>query len=85
MLQGGDELGRTQSGNNNAYCQDNPLTWFDWARADHELIEFTRLIALRRSFPQLARRRWLTGEGDGQSLSDIIWWHLILMSKSSNG
>ena len=76
MLQGGDELGRTQSGNNNAYCQDNPLTWFDWARADHELIEFTAgLIALRRRFPQLARRRWLTGEGDGQSLSDIIWWH----------
>ena len=55
MLQGGDELGRTQSGNNNAYCQDNVLTWLDWPHADAELIDFTAgLIKLRQSFAQLS-------------------------------
>ena len=48
MLLGGDELGRTQQGNNNAYCQDNQITWFDWAQADADMLAFTRqLIALR--------------------------------------
>ena len=75
MLHGGDEIGRSQSGNNNAYCQDNPMTWFDWANADHELLEFTaQLIALRRRYPQLSRHRWLTGENDG-NIPDIVWWH----------
>src|SRR5690606_29763080 len=56
----GDELGRTQRGNNNAYCQDNELTWIDWEGADRELIAFVaRLIALRRSHPVLRRMRWL--------------------------
>ena len=50
MLLGGDELGRTQQGNNNAYCQDNEITWFDWSAVDEDLLAFTRrLIALRRS------------------------------------
>ena len=76
MLQGGDELGRTQSGNNNAYCQDNPLTWLDWKNADRQLFEFTAgLIALRHRFPQLRRRTWLSGETDGNGQRDITWWH----------
>ena len=76
MLQGGDELGRTQSGNNNAYCQDNGLTWFDWKNADGALIEFTAgLIALRQRFPQLRRRHWLTGEPNAEGQRDIVWWH----------
>ena len=49
MILGGDELGRTQQGNNNAYCQDNPITWFDWSAVDEDLLEFTRrLIGLRQ-------------------------------------
>ncbi len=76
MLQGGDELGRTQSGNNNAYCQDNTLTWLDWKNADAALIEFTAgLIALRQRFPQLRRDVWLNGKPDDQGQRDIVWWH----------
>jgi glycogen debranching enzyme GlgX len=76
MLQGGDELGRTQAGNNNAYCQDNVLTWLDWKKPDTALVEFTAgLIALRQHFPQLRRLRWLTGQPDAQGRRDIIWWH----------
>ncbi len=62
LLLGGDEMGRTQDGNNNAYCQDNELTWFDWARADTGLQEFTkRLIGFRRAHPVFRRRRFLAG------------------------
>jgi len=62
LLLGGDEMGRTQDGNNNAYCQDNELTWFDWARADTALQEFTkRLIGFRRAHPVFRRRRFLAG------------------------
>ena len=76
MLQGGDELGRTQSGNNNAYCQDNVLTWLDWRNADRDLIDFTAgLIALRKQFPQLRRKQWLTGSPSAHGVRDIIWWH----------
>ena len=76
MLQGGDELGRTQSGNNNAYCQDNTLTWLDWNRADRELIDFTAgLIAIRNRFPQLRRKHWLTGTIGEEGRPDIVWWH----------
>src|SRR6185437_16989481 len=58
MILGGDEIGRTQHGNNNAYCQDNELSWFDWANADWELHEFTAaLIRLRRAEPAL-RPEW---------------------------
>jgi glycogen operon protein len=59
MLLGGDELGRTQQGNNNAYCQDSELSWYDWGAVDEELVDFTRrLIALRRAHPIFRRRRW---------------------------
>ena len=62
MLLGGDEFGRTQRGNNNAYCQDNPISWFDWTVTDNPLTEFTRtVIALRRAHPVFRRRRFLTG------------------------
>jgi glycogen operon protein len=62
MLLGGDELGRTQGGNNNAYCQDNEISWVDWSAVDAGLLAFTRdLVALRRSHPVLRRHRYLTG------------------------
>src|SRR5260370_26463797 len=78
MLLAGDELGRTQRGSNNSYCQDNEVSWVDWeAAAKHtDLIEFVRtLSALRRAHPVLRRRRFFSGQtgdsGDGQR--DIIW------------
>jgi isoamylase len=62
MLLGGDEMGRTQQGNNNAYCQDNEISWFDWANADADLLAFTtRMIAFRRAHPVFRRRRFLAG------------------------
>jgi glycogen operon protein len=64
MLSHGDELGRTQRGNNNAYCQDGPLTWLDWEldAARRELLEFTRRVfALRRAHPVLRRRCFFSG------------------------
>lgn len=67
MLTAGDEFGRTQSGNNNAYCQDNEISWVNWllCETNRELFEFTKkLIALRAAFPQLRRKKFLTGKGD---------------------
>ncbi len=62
MLLGGDELGRTQSGNNNAYCQDNEISWVDWSAVDADLLSFVRgLVAFRQSHPVFRRRRFLTG------------------------
>jgi isoamylase len=62
MLLGGDELGRTQDGNNNAYCQDNEISWVDWSAADASLLSFVReLVALRRAHPVFRRHRYLTG------------------------
>ena len=62
MLLGGDEMGRSQQGNNNAYCQDNEITWFDWSQPDTGLQDFTkRLIALRRAHPVFRRCRFLAG------------------------
>lgn len=76
MLQAGDELGRTQSGNNNAYCQDNPTTWIDWANIDKSLFEFVcQLIGLRRRFPQLHNRSWLSGQIRENGSRDVTWWH----------
>jgi isoamylase len=78
MLLGGDELGRTQAGNNNAYCQDNEISWFDWeerAAANAPLTAFVRrLIALRRTHPVLRRTRFLHGRevSDGGT-KDITW------------
>jgi len=71
MLLGGDEIGRTQQGNNNAYCQDNETSWFDWKAADPELLAFTsQLVGLRRRHHVLRRRRFVTGAMQG----DIEWF-----------
>jgi glycogen operon protein len=62
LLLGGDEIGRTQRGNNNAYCQDNEIAWFDWASADQALRGYVkRLLTLRREHPVFRRKRFLTG------------------------
>ncbi|HZC31403.1 MAG TPA: glycogen debranching protein GlgX [Gaiellaceae bacterium] len=75
MLLGGDELGRTQGGNNNAWCQDNEISWFDWEHADTELLEFVRgLIRMRRDHSVFRRATFLTGrESLGSGLPDV-WW-----------
>jgi isoamylase len=75
MLLGGDELGRTQSGNNNAWCQDNELSWFDWSSRDQDLEQFVRrLVALRQSEPVFRRRDFLSGDEQvGSGLPDVIW------------
>jgi glycogen operon protein len=71
MLLGGDELGRSQRGNNNAYCQDNRISWYDWLAADRELLDFARaLVQLRREHPVLHRLRWFAGPPGG---SEIMW------------
>ena len=64
MLLGGDEFNRTQRGNNNAYCQDNEISWFDWNHDDaaQDMIRFVRrLTRIRRDFPLLRRRRFFRG------------------------
>ena len=80
MLAHGDELGRTQLGNNNAYCQDNALTWIDWQLSEpqRELLEFTqRVVRIRREHPVFRRRRFFAGSADhgGESeVGDIAWF-----------
>jgi isoamylase len=78
MLLAGDELGRTQLGNNNSYCQDNEISWLDWdAAAKHsDLIEFVAgLSALRKAHPVFRRRRFFSGQADGSGdgQRDIVW------------
>jgi isoamylase len=71
LLLGGDEMGRTQNGNNNGYCQDNEITWFDWANVDTALLDFTKnLIAFRRAHPVFRRRRFLAGA----AASSVQWF-----------
>jgi glycogen operon protein len=73
MLSAGDELGHTQGGNNNPYCQDNPVTWMDWSSADDDLIAFTaRVLALRRAAQPFANR-WYSGLTDPLGLHDLAW------------
>jgi glycogen operon protein len=78
MLCGGDELGRTQRGNNNAYCQDNEISWYDWNLDERrqKLLEFTRqLIHFRRTHPNLRRRRFFQDrEVYHPSSRDIAWY-----------
>ncbi len=76
MISGGDEIGRSQKGNNNAYCQDNELSWFDWENLDEPLLNLTRnLIALRRKHRIFARRRWFQGRPlHGTGVKDIAWF-----------
>ena len=71
MLLAGDEMGRTQQGNNNAYCQDNEITWLDWSDPDTGLLTFTRrLIALRQAHPVFRRNRFLAGA----EAADLRWY-----------
>jgi isoamylase len=78
MLLGGDEVNRTQHGNNNAWCQDNELSWFDWELDEprQELLVFTRrLIALRKAHAVFRRRRFLEGrDGTGGDALPDVWW-----------
>jgi glycogen operon protein len=76
MLLAGDEIGRTQRGNNNAYNQDNEISWLDWKSADRELLEFTRrLIDIRRRHRVFRRRRWFQGRPiHGSGVTDIAWF-----------
>ncbi|MBW2236177.1 MAG: glycogen debranching protein GlgX [Deltaproteobacteria bacterium] len=77
MLSHGDELGRTQQGNNNAYCQDNPLTWIDWnlGLRERELLEFVRqAFALRRENPSLRRRSFFSGQPDARARAKDVTW-----------
>ncbi|WP_345952622.1 glycogen debranching protein GlgX [Mucilaginibacter sp. PAMB04168] len=74
MLVAGDEISRTQGGNNNAYCQDNEISWLDWANADMELFDFTsKLIHFRRKHPAFARKRWFRGTPI-KGVEDIAWF-----------
>jgi isoamylase len=86
MLLGGDELGRSQQGNNNAYCHDDEISWYDWESIDEELLTFVqKLIALRREHPVFRRRHWFQGQPirgsrditwfrpDGEDMDDADW------------
>jgi isoamylase len=78
MLLHGDELGRTQNGNNNGYCQDSELTWIDWANIDEGLLEFTKKVTkLRTDHPTFRRRRFFHGRpvrrGQGEPVPDLDW------------
>ncbi|MEX0796844.1 MAG: glycogen debranching protein GlgX [Acidimicrobiia bacterium] len=74
MLLGGDEMGRTQDGNNNPYAQDNEISWYDWENVDEDLLAFTRrLIALRQKHPVFRQRRWFQGRPIRGTV-DIAWF-----------
>ncbi len=79
MISHGDELGRTQSGNNNGYCQDSRLTWVDWTKVDVDLLAFVRQVSeLRRQHPVFRRRRFFDGRPvrrrGADALPDIAWF-----------
>ncbi len=76
MLLAGDEMGRSQGGNNNAYCQDNEVSWIDWASIDGPMVVFAnRLVQIRRNHPVFHRRRFFQGRPlHGEGVSDIAWF-----------
>ena len=76
MLVAGDEAGRTQHGNNNAYCQDHEISWFNWEKMDKDLLDFSqKLIYFRKAHPTFRRRRWFKGLPiKGIGLEDITWF-----------
>jgi glycogen operon protein len=74
MLVAGDELGRTQQGNNNAYCQDNEISWLNWDKKDDELLEFTsKLINFRLAHPAFCRNKWFQSKSI-KGIKDIEWF-----------
>lgn len=76
MLVSGDEIGKSQKGNNNAYCQDNEISWLDWMHADNDLLAFTqKLIHFRKKHPNFRRRLWFRGVPiKGAGIEDIAWF-----------
>jgi glycogen operon protein len=75
LMQQGDEMFRTQKGNNNAYAQDNEIAWLDWQNADDTLIDLTaRLIAFRKAHPAIHHDHWLTGR-EHHGVRDVVWLH----------
>jgi glycogen operon protein len=76
MLLSGDEISKTQNGNNNAYCQDNELSWLNWDKADQEFLNYTQqLIKLRKDHPSFCRRKWFQGKPiKGAGVKDIAWF-----------
>jgi glycogen operon protein len=75
MLLGGDEFSRSQGGNNNAYCQDNEISWYDWKNRDDDFLEFvTRLIEFRKQHPVFYRRRYFQGRAIHGRIEDISWF-----------
>ena len=76
MLLAGDEFGRTQQGNNNAYCQDNETSWLDWQNIDEKLLAFThQIIAFRKQHPLFRRRKWFEGRAiRGSDVNDLAWF-----------
>ena len=78
MILGGDEICRTQKGNNNAYCHDSELNWYDWDLTEgaHSFLEFVQqIIAFRKAHPNFRRHHFLTGVADMEGVKDILWWH----------
>jgi glycogen operon protein len=79
MLCGGDEFGRSQKGNNNAYCQDNEISWFNWERNEenNRLLEFTKkLIRLRKDHPVFRRPKFFQGRRiRGSEIKDVMWFN----------
>ncbi|MGA2190398.1 MAG: glycogen debranching protein GlgX [Steroidobacteraceae bacterium] len=79
MLQAGDEFGRTQGGNNNAFCQDNEISWIDWRLRDlnYDLCQFVRLLTkLRRDHAELRRETFLKGSASRTGFKDVSWLHM---------
>ena len=76
MLLAGDEFGRSQQGNNNAYCQDNEISWLDWEKVDTKQLEFTReIIEFRKAHPVFCRRKWFQGKSiRGSDVNDLAWF-----------
>ena len=77
MLLAGDEIGNSQGGNNNAYCQDSPTGWIDWDERDEDFLAFTKgLIAFRKAHPILSQKRFLhSRERPQDGMEDLFWWH----------
>jgi glycogen operon protein len=77
MVLAGDEMGRSQGGNNNPYCQDNEISWVDWGQQDGELLEFSkRLTQFRLQHPIFRRRKWFQGRAiHGSDVRDIVWYN----------
>jgi isoamylase len=87
MLQAGDEFGRTQRGNNNAYCQDNEISWVDWRlrAANQDLLEFARLLAqLRRLHAEFRRETFLKGAASRAGVKDVTWLNIRGEMKQSD-